>query len=99
MLYKVVDDDETSVNSNNSFGIEVAKLAHFPPDIIRVAQMKSKEIESIINMTEAPIVPQNTKESTEERAKMHQALCKFANFDFTNKSLEEIAQFLQTHFP
>ena len=100
MLYQIVKDDEKGLTENsNSFGIEVAKLADFPPDVIRVADDKAEEIKQLMNTTEAPQLPTPQELiDSERRANIHLALSKFCNFNFDGKSLSEIKAFLMQNF-
>ncbi|EFC49687.1 DNA mismatch repair protein muts [Naegleria gruberi] len=101
MLYQIVTDNEEAITENsNSFGIEVAKLADFPIDVIRVAESKAEEIKQLMNTTQLQILEPSTKEvaDSQRRAKIHSALSKFYNFNFSDRTLQEIKTFLLDNF-
>jgi len=84
MLYKITDHGDTYSN-NNSFGIEVAKLANFPESIIATAHQIAKEISEYV-----PVSENEKPKKNPTRQKMHASLCKFANINFRDKSEQEI---------
>ena len=97
MLYRVIKDEEAH-GEGNSFGIEVAKLANFPESIIAVAQEKALEFEKIMKMADAPEDEHNNKTVNLKNIKIHEALCKFSTFNFKNKQILEIQEFLMETF-
>jgi DNA mismatch repair protein MSH2 len=91
MCYKIEDGP-----SSKSFGIEVAKLANFPEEVIAVAKRKATELESIDGEEETSAKKRKFSPTTAESIHFIQTVLKqFCQIPIDHLSDEELSQKLE----